>query len=486
MEKELLSKYIAYKRKQVGLNQKELAALLSYTPQAISRFESVNSAFPLDFADSLCKVLDCSIDDIFLRRKEATHYIVLPFGSNDIGQLLKAKREASGKSQTEMASIIGISARSLRNYESGSSGVCLQFIESFCEALGIVPSELVVKEDAKEEPTSVPHSRIPFYRRRVFVFALAGALVLLAIPSIVVPISISRSNALNIDRDSSSSTTESQNTSITSIISPSSSVSSGPRIGKFGLEIKDGAPGFLKVEYEKSVFSSLGDTIDITLSDAYDGTPINLYNDHSFRLNPTSTSETFSIDYEIVSENQVRLTLLNARNWEGTGLNMCLGKYWYNSLGFLTYKNSDPVYLKSDVSHSYPITRASVHSDWKNEVYANVDETNFVSYRCSFFNGAGLQEFDGKLENGGLSLECITADGWTMTSRSEAHTWTIGVFESQDAQGCYGYVEIPKQIETDSFIQIEGFKTLDENGEEYWAMMDPLYIHIRSDILGNK
>ena len=482
MQKEMLSKYIAFKRKQVGLNQKEFAALFSYTPQAISRFESVDSAFPLDFADSLCKVLDCSIDDIFLRKKEATHYIVLPFVSNDIGPLLKAKREASGKSQAELASVIGISPRSLRNYESGASGVSLQFIESFCEALGILPSELVLEEGTKEEPTSLPHPRIPFYRRRAFVFALAGALLLLAIPSIVIPISLSRNAMLNGDPETSSG----QNASTNSVVSPSASASSGPQIGRFGLEIVEGAPGFLRVEYEKSVFSSLGDSIDITLLDAYDGTPINLFDDQSFTISPTTASETFSIDYEIVSESRVRLTLLSAKNWEGTRLNMRVGGYWYYFLGCFCYRNSDPVYLKSDVSHSYPITKAYVHSDWKSEVYANVDETNFVSYRCSFFNGADVQDFDGKLERRGLSLEGISADGWTMASRSEAHTWTIGVTEGQDAQGSYGYVEIPKQIETDSFLQIEGFKVLDEGGGEYWAMMDPLNIHIRSGILGNK
>lgn len=165
MEKGRISKYVSEKRKQRGLTQKDLAELLFYTPQALSRFEALDSAFPLSQADALCKALDCSLDDIYLRKLDDTHYEPLPFDIDQLGGLLSDIRKRKQISQDDIASSCNVSTRSLRNYENGKGNTSLQFLDAFCSYVGLLPSELLIKE----EPTPVQIAEPPLPKRRLWI-----------------------------------------------------------------------------------------------------------------------------------------------------------------------------------------------------------------------------------------------------------------------------------------------------------------------------
>ena len=106
MEKGRISKYLSEKRKQRGLTQKDLAELLFYTPQALSRFEALDSAFSLSQADALRKALDCSLDDIFLRKLDDAHYEPSPFEIEQLGKLLSDTRKRKQVNQDVIASSV--------------------------------------------------------------------------------------------------------------------------------------------------------------------------------------------------------------------------------------------------------------------------------------------------------------------------------------------------------------------------------------------
>lgn len=55
---------LKYYREQKGIEQKELARLLSVTPTAVCNWESGNRALYFATAKQICKLLDCTLEDL--------------------------------------------------------------------------------------------------------------------------------------------------------------------------------------------------------------------------------------------------------------------------------------------------------------------------------------------------------------------------------------------------------------------------------------
>lgn len=446
MEREPLSKYVAYRRKEVGLSQKELSALLSYTPQAISRFEALNSAFPLEFADGLCQALGCSLDDIFLRNRENVAYAPLPFPIAELGALLKQIRERLNQKQEDIAQACSVSVRSLRNYELGRSGPSLQFLESLCLYWNIKPSEIPQLAKQEEQPVVPPVITKPFYSRPAFIVGMSLFAVAIITTGVLVPLLWKKAEP-----------SPNPSTSI---------VSSNSTIGKYGLEYVEGAPNFLRMSYERNSFSYIGDTITLILEDAYDGRTFPLKDNLKIEGLPGVGS--FKFSYEVINDTQVALTLVSARNGEGTSLNIFIGRYQYNNMGFFYYREATPVYLPSDTDHKFPITGGKVVCDEKSEITVRLSDTRFAQYSLMLFNGGMAHVFEE-----GVEPSFMGGDGYLVFSRSSLHNWAITI--GSDYHG--GYVEIPAQIEQDTVMVTEWVEVVGET-ENYWYALDPLVIHI--------
>ncbi len=459
MEKIALSKYVAAKRKQVGLSQKDLAELLFYTPQAMSRFESVDSAFPINQADALCQALDCSLDEVFLRQMDDTHYAPLPFDLDEVGALLSEARKQKGLTQEQMAYACNLTTRSLRNYESSKSHVSLQTLEAFCEVLNILPSGLkVVPVEAEAAPVApAPRKRvwIPIVSALSAASIIAGIAITFALLPKNVPGPTASSDPLAASLAPAPGPIE---------ITSQAMQESVDTIGKYGLDIVPGKPNFLKVSYEKNEFSSIGDSILITLSDAYEETYIDLLSYSDIMAFPVDSGGELSFDMQVVDANQLSLTLLSARNGEGSAINLFLEEDWFYSLGFFYYREETPVYIPSDVDHLFPINGGKVHCDLKSEVNVVLGDTQWLSFQINLFYNEMYVPFDEGIEPGYmLGTACLS------TCRFASHNWSFGLADRA--------IKIPEMVEIDNQLVVAWVKVVGET-EDYWYALDPLLIRI--------
>ena len=466
MEKMPVSKYVSLKRKQMNLTQKDLAERLYYTPQALSRFESLDSAFPLDQVDALCKALDCSLDELFLRQLDNTHYAPLPFSLDDLGGYLTAHRRFRGISQEDMAEACGISGRSLRNYENGKSRISLQTLDAFCFNLGILPSELSKSLESKPEPEPISKKRkwIPIASIGA-VAALVIAFVSIFLTNILKP-APTMENSTSLATSSSPSSSES--ISITSQAEPSSS----DTMGRYGLEIHEGVPNFLAISYPRNVFTAIGDKIVITLTDAYDETTVNLKRRGDWEVSPAPFSPTFELSCARVGPNKIEMTLVSAQNGEGAPLNIFLFDTWHYGLGFFFYRTDETVYIPSDTDHRFPINGGKVHCDFKSEVNVDLKQNNWVQYEVTpLYNGL-VHPWDE-----GVIPEYSHGSFHAATSRFSSHNYPETIY-SGSVFGEKPKIEIPVSIEVDD-IFIYGYVWVGENQETaHHYCLDPLHIHI--------
>ena len=209
MERMPFSKYVAKKRALQGKSQKQLAEALSYTPQAISRFESLNSAFPIELLDPLCKFLECSIDDLLERNLESSAYRKVTIDWDSLPKNLAEARKSSSLSKEAFAEALGISSRVIRNYESGSTAPSFQLLESWADLSKKQAADFLKKPVVV--PQKPPHAPLPFYKRRPILIPLI-AVVTIAVPaaSIAIPFAVketkrngSHSEASSLNEESS-------------------------------------------------------------------------------------------------------------------------------------------------------------------------------------------------------------------------------------------------------------------------------------------
>ena len=198
------AKYVASLRKKKGMSQKELADILGFTPQGISRFESLDSAFDLSLVPLLCKTLDCSLNDLYTRADDPK-YVSFPFDVNLLAQNVRDMRIKKGLSQATLASAVGITERSLRAYERGDANPSYQVTEKIVVELGVDIDYLFVMHlDAIPQAT-------PTKRRRPFALAYAGVGLAVVIGlSIGLPIALqARNRVLNEPSSSNKSVSDS-------------------------------------------------------------------------------------------------------------------------------------------------------------------------------------------------------------------------------------------------------------------------------------
>jgi|GEM_PF-3989073 len=463
-----LSKYVAEKRKRRNLTQKELAELLYYTPQALSRFESVDSAFPLDQADALCKALDCCLDEVVRRQIEDTHYAPLPFELSELGEYLSAQRRFRSISQEEMAEECDISTRSLRNYESGKSMISLQTLDVFCSKLGILPSEL-------SKPLEVSQQMPPRQRRRwILPFSLTGVGAILIVLVVVLVVNYMRPMPVD-DPSSTSLSVDSMPNSIYSedsepiVITSEVESSSEDHIGKYGLEIHAGVPNFLQVSYPTNRFTKIGEAIVITLSDAYDETTVHLNKRDEWDIQPVLKNNSMEFSFERVGPNQIEMKLLAGENGGGTPLNISLYDAWHYNLGFFYYRTEEPVYLEKDVDHAFPVDGGKVHCDLKSEVNVRLSDSPYVQFMLNAsYNG---------LYNT-WSEECVPYYIWGVyyhaTCRFSSHNWPATL----SSVGNKGRIELPKSIEVNDVYIYGMLQVAEDISSPKRYSLEPLHIHI--------
>jgi transcriptional regulator with XRE-family HTH domain len=139
-----LGEYVSFVRKKRGLTQKDLADKLGYTIQSISRFEQGEMQLALIVMPDLATLLGVSLDDLFARKIPAEP-LAKPNPRLDQAVLcanLISLRQSHRYSQDKEAELLGISARSVANYEQGETIPPFDITEKILGLYKIKPSTL--------------------------------------------------------------------------------------------------------------------------------------------------------------------------------------------------------------------------------------------------------------------------------------------------------------------------------------------------------
>jgi transcriptional regulator with XRE-family HTH domain len=130
-KKSELGLYVAERRKTLGLTQGDLAKALGYTAQGISKFESGDSQISILVLPKLANLLNETLDDLIAEKKNPDP-LTEPNPQVDNANLvanLIAVRSQHNLSQEKEASLLGISKRSIINYEQGEGYLPLDALD---------------------------------------------------------------------------------------------------------------------------------------------------------------------------------------------------------------------------------------------------------------------------------------------------------------------------------------------------------------------
>ena len=176
------AEYVAARRSSLEKTQKEMAEALCYTPQAISKFEATNSAFPLEQLPVLCRFLDVSTEDIFRRNLINPRYEEREIQYAEIAKNLRKTRQDAHFTQETIASMCDTSVRAVRNYEKGSAVPSIQLVEKWCEACSVPLANVIhaVYDETVPDDTLPRRIAAQKARRRILLFGLPILLVLAA------------------------------------------------------------------------------------------------------------------------------------------------------------------------------------------------------------------------------------------------------------------------------------------------------------------
>ena len=453
MERLPFSKYIAARRAACGLSQKDLAEALSYTPQAISRFESLNSGFPLEYLDTLCETLDVSMDDLFFRRETGTKDDGERITCDSVASLLKSAREKSGLTQSEVAERCGVSLRSVRNFEQGQTIPSWQVIEAFCDATGFTPSSLCHVLDVTPVPTSAirPRLVVPF-RNSFALAAVVLCLILLVLPEF-------QSVAAAVG-DSSFPVAESSDTWSGWVPSTSPLVStSTPR---YGLDMEDGVSGFFALEAEKLRFDHLGETIEFAIVDPYDGHDLAdtlTEDDFSYTAWPYDSGAPIDVTFVKHHHNRCSMTLNNARNGDAFSLLISI-RGIQGELGVFYYWSGEDVYLASDTERLHPFHEGRAINSGKTETTVNMNASRAFRAHVELW---GKQQDD---------IDMVWVSFYALCNAR--HSDHAVIEYTTLAKNTY---QLPVFVESEEMLFLYCV-TINDNGVERPFALEPLLIHL--------
>ena len=257
--------YVATLRKKAGLTQKGLAEKLDFTPQGISRFESLDSSFELRLIDKLCQALNVSFKELCARQVEDTHYVPADLDLAHLNIRLSEARKKKGLTQEGLAKQAKITSRSLRLYESGESLPSFQTLTRLASALAIPLEDLffekeeIVEEVPVAEEAQIPRPPLHSPKRFTLAMAIVAGIVFAGIVGAALPLGLSalehRRSHTAINAGNGASGAGSLEASSFSPYQPSYE----PPAQTY--------PNFLSVDVPNHDFSSLGEEIPFTLYD---------------------------------------------------------------------------------------------------------------------------------------------------------------------------------------------------------------------------
>lgn len=153
-----LGLFVCKRRKTLGLRQQDLADQLGYTVQAVSKFENGQSSMDVASLPGLAKALSLSLEDLLHEKDEVSRPCNVVFSAETIAHNLAYLRAKKNQTQKEVGDVIGVSARTLANYEKGNSLPSLDTILAFLKFYGVSADDFFGK-DLSPAPLVHPKKR---------------------------------------------------------------------------------------------------------------------------------------------------------------------------------------------------------------------------------------------------------------------------------------------------------------------------------------
>jgi transcriptional regulator with XRE-family HTH domain len=191
MKQEDLGHFVSQRRKNLELRQSDLGKTLGYTAQAISVFEAGQSKISVTVLPELANLLKLSLDDLLNRNVPATPFT----GKNDpinaklVAHNLVALRTKKGLSLAEEGNVLGVSKRTIINYEQGNSLPTLDVVDALLEYYDLTPSAFFYQ--SIELPLTSPvfsRKRVAFRKGLIgfmIAFLVLGVGTAIAVPMIL-------------------------------------------------------------------------------------------------------------------------------------------------------------------------------------------------------------------------------------------------------------------------------------------------------------
>ena len=334
---ETFASYVATLRKSKGLTQKELASCLGFTPQGISRFESLDSSFDLRLIPKLCQSLDISFTELCARQKEGTHYVEFDLDLDNLCTRIKATREAKGITQGALSESAQITSRSLRSYESGDSLPSFQTLTRICECLGVSVISLFAKpnEEKEDPPASVsPSTRFHWWSHisKSAMIPVIAILIAIAVLGVGLPVGLS----INSNRAQ-------ENIALDSGNQPPSDSRGTPYLPSSSK--KRECPNYLSVDIASNDFASLGEEIEFVLYDPDANVSLAGIQEDEISLSYQGTYEQSSLDIEFDYKGNGKFgaTLKSGKSGDMAWINARIGEGEYCPITYLRYVSGEEV-----------------------------------------------------------------------------------------------------------------------------------------------
>jgi transcriptional regulator with XRE-family HTH domain len=173
MNKQGLGAYVGERRKALSLTQGDLAKTLGYTTQGISKFEAGESQISILVLPKLANLLNESLDEL-LSQAKAPAPLKEPnpqFDNANLVANLIALRSQHNLSQEKEAEILGVSKRSIINYEQGESYPAIDTLQKLL-AYYHISAKSFYFEKISPLPLAAVHYRDPHKKGRPFWIAL--------------------------------------------------------------------------------------------------------------------------------------------------------------------------------------------------------------------------------------------------------------------------------------------------------------------------
>jgi transcriptional regulator with XRE-family HTH domain len=155
-----LGHFVSERRKALGLTQQNLADYLSCPKQALAKFESGRLQLDLALLPKLSRKLRLSLDDLIHEAgKEGDQPCGVDFSQAVLDENLVYLRKKSGLTQEQAAKALGISKRSLINYENGQSQLPAAVLKGCCDLYEAKADDLVGKRLTPLMGEAIKHKR---------------------------------------------------------------------------------------------------------------------------------------------------------------------------------------------------------------------------------------------------------------------------------------------------------------------------------------